>query len=376
MDYWDAETDSDKKKKDTSGVKPYDTVCRESPACCEPREIKHVAFDADDTIWHIEPYGIASNMTGKLTLIDENTLEVEESYHSYDYGQSFTPKKPPSFKKKKRPWAIEHEAYLKSLWEQAEDTIPETGLPAPLSREAELETIKHELADYARTLKSEPQEEVNLEDITGWSTEQETQVSNLLDRYGNGVCKIVDVLDNASIRIKCRDNLWVLTADGFLFGDDDMAAMRTPPQKPLPTYTPSYETTAVIEKPYEYKPRKTIIKLFPTFRETLGKLKDNGISTSIISLNAPGTVKRLLEAFGLAGEFTDIKDTWDNKGDVFEKIAKSQGLCPCNMMFLDDNYTNTSAVSKKCGLALQIGPNKDIVEPIEIFRYIKVKSGQ
>ncbi len=39
-----------------------DTPCDVDPANCEPRKIKHVVWDADDTLWDVLPYGIASSV--------------------------------------------------------------------------------------------------------------------------------------------------------------------------------------------------------------------------------------------------------------------------------------------------------------------------
>lgn len=54
------------------------TPCKERPWVCKPRRVKIVAFDADDTIWDIKPYGIASSITGPLKRIDKDTVEAEE----------------------------------------------------------------------------------------------------------------------------------------------------------------------------------------------------------------------------------------------------------------------------------------------------------
>ena len=69
-----------KEKKTTTPYVSYSTKtpCERDPVLCEPRVIKHIAWDADDTIWEIKPYGIASNITGTLTLLDPDTV-VEES---------------------------------------------------------------------------------------------------------------------------------------------------------------------------------------------------------------------------------------------------------------------------------------------------------
>ena len=36
------------------------TPCRLNPEDCQPRRIKHVVLDADDTIWNISPYSLGA----------------------------------------------------------------------------------------------------------------------------------------------------------------------------------------------------------------------------------------------------------------------------------------------------------------------------
>ncbi len=116
---------------------------------------------------------------------------------------------------------------------------------------------------------------------------------------------------------------------------------------------------------------RTTIKLDPTFRETLSELEKRNIPSSIISLNTPGSVKRILKEFGLDHRFVEIRDSYVNKGNVFKELTKKQGICPCDGMFVDDSSTNTVPVFEKCGMAIQIGKSKDIERTIEIMKYIR-----
>lgn len=116
---------------------------------------------------------------------------------------------------------------------------------------------------------------------------------------------------------------------------------------------------------------RTVIKLLPTFRQTLDELNARKIPVSIISLNTPGSVKRIFEALGLADKFYEIRDSYKNKGEVFEELMHKIGECPCSGLFVDDRTDHVIEVSKNCGLALQIGKDKDIEQPIEIFKFIK-----
>jgi phosphoglycolate phosphatase-like HAD superfamily hydrolase len=332
----------------------YKTLCQQRPECCEPRDIKMVMWDADDTMWNIEPYGIASNITGKLVKVNDDTVEVEEKYpppkHAYP---TVTPTKPPPPRKKKKRWWQE-QVLQEKFPEWARGNLPGQ------SAEEELEEIEEELEESIKEEHKVPEgkqeKPVILDDISGWSQVQKNSVDNLLKRYGKRACKVYDVRDDGTIDIDCRGDLWALTKDGRLMGEQTV----TPAPPALPP--PKEET---------YKPRKVTITLLPTFRKTIDELKGKGIKSAIISLNSPGSVKRIVEAFGMLGDFVEVQDTWKNKGQVFDEIAKRNHICPCNAMFVDNTLNHVTDVAKKCGLALQIGKDKDVEKPIEIMRYIK-----
>jgi len=78
------------------------TVCQKRPEMCEPRRIEMVCWDADDTMWEIRPYGIASSVRGPFKKIDDDTLEAG---HGTYYGEPSPPKKP---KEPEKPPAATH----------------------------------------------------------------------------------------------------------------------------------------------------------------------------------------------------------------------------------------------------------------------------
>ncbi len=325
------------------------TVCQQRPECCKPREIDMVMFDADDTMWQIKPYGIASNITGRLVKVDEDTIEVEEEY---------TPKKHayPTVKPLRRPPPLRQKRWWKQHPPQRVfEEWMETESEGYLSKEEELREIEAELHRSIEKAAPKKEEAVLLDTIRGWAPHQKSQVDHLMRLYGTGVCKITDVRDSGTIEIDCHGDKWLLTKDGQLMGEKKAAT-------PSPAITtPAPEPTTI----------KHTITLLPTFRETMKELKDRGIRTAVISLNTPGTVKRIIDAFGMQGDFLEVQDTWQNKGKVFEEISKRQHVCPCNTMFVDNTASHVEDVAKKCGLALQIGKGKDIETPIEIMRFIK-----
>lgn len=63
------------------------TPCELIPEECRPREINHVVWDADDTMWDIKPYGIASYVHGPFKKIDANTLETADMPFLYDFRE-------------------------------------------------------------------------------------------------------------------------------------------------------------------------------------------------------------------------------------------------------------------------------------------------
>lgn len=116
---------------------------------------------------------------------------------------------------------------------------------------------------------------------------------------------------------------------------------------------------------------RTTIKLDPTFRPLLDELDKRGIKSSIISLNTPGSVKRILKEFGLEDRFIEVRDSYENKGRVFQQITKKFGFCPCDSIFVDDGRGNVQDVSDKCGIGLQIGKGKDIEKIGDVMKYIE-----
>lgn len=245
-----------KKDEPWAGYKPYTaaapyvvdnkTICQSRTNWCQPREIKMVAFDADNTIWEMN--AIATSVTGKLKKLDDNTVvELHD-----------------------------------------EKAPKQSKLPAIMGYDYgnyDLEEIKDDI-------------------ISGLFAEKPENKVDFLEKT------------------------------------------------PVQTY-------------------KTVVKLKPTFRATLDELDKRGIPATVISLNTPGTVKRILEEFGLANRFVDIRDSWDNKGKVFAEQAQKLGIPECSALFLDDRKDHVEDVTKKCGLGLQIGAGKDVQQPIEILKFIK-----
>ena len=288
------------------------TVCKQRPECCTPRKIEMVLLDADDTMWEIKPYGIASGIKGPLKKIDDDTVEATEGeYYPYE------PAKPTPKPKVPPPYPV----YLKS--------VPEVG-PLHLHEE--------ELEDWWKS-KITPQEQ---------SKEEKAELKAITE-------ELLESLPEKDKRfLKAATEVTGKQIKLFKFGKPEVPA---PPPKPK-------------AKP-KYEPRKITIKLLPTLRDTLNKLQEKGIKMGVISLNTPGSVKRIIDAFGLSDKFVEVQDTWENKGKKFDEITKRHKVCPCNALFVDNMVSHVEDVANKCGLGLVIGKGKDIEVPIEILNYIE-----
>lgn len=56
----------------------YNTsVCQEDPERCDPRPIKLVVWDADDTMWDVEPFGIAGSTSAPYVKINSRKLATD-----------------------------------------------------------------------------------------------------------------------------------------------------------------------------------------------------------------------------------------------------------------------------------------------------------
>lgn len=360
------------------------TVCQRRPEMCEPRRIHHVAWDADDTMWHIEPMTIASHISGPLKLIDPDTVEATGG-REYPVTPTVTeppPERPPvtqTLDPRTGKWEWEHEKKGKQMplgFQPIKEELEGwwiTRMGKSKEETEELQAITEELygsmpedvrgsLEIAGELKppTPPAKEiVYLEDIKGWKKRQAQAVDRLLNTYGYKACKVIEVASSGDIDIDCNGTLVMLTKDGQTVYPKFVGKKKPSPREPRTVY----------------QPKPIIIKLLPTFRDTLDKLGKEKISSSVISLNAPGSVKRILETFGIADRFIEIKDTWEPKDKVFEEITKRHKICPCDTIFVDNTLSHVESVSKKCALSLQIGKGKDVQKPIEILSYIENHHG-
>ncbi len=53
------------------------TPCEEFPEECQPRTINHVVWDADDTLWDIKPFGIASMCHKPFRKLSDEAVEMQ-----------------------------------------------------------------------------------------------------------------------------------------------------------------------------------------------------------------------------------------------------------------------------------------------------------
>jgi len=301
------------------------TVCQKRPECCEPRHIRAVYWDADGTMWDIEPPVIASSIHGRLEKIDDNTVVCHEEPYSYGYGTEITPK--PKAPKGGGVYQVWDEETGQWVWGH--------------HKKKSERWWKHPLRFKPSYVSDEEWER---EAAPLWP-EEEQQVQEIAE-------ELVQSLPESQQRF--------LEESGEV---ETELLQLMPPERPKELPPPK-------EKP-KYEPRKITIKLLPTFRDTVRKLNEMGIKQAIISLNTPGSVKRIIGAFGMTGEFVDIMDTWGNKGKVFDELTQKHKVCGCDAMFVDNTLGHVEEVSKKCGLALFIGKGGDIEVPEEVLQFIE-----
>ena len=317
------------------------TPCKRRPEACQPRHISHVAFDADGVIWHITPPHIASNVRGPFTKIDEDTVEAGESW-GYGYGYETAKPKPPQ-KPSEQP-------SLQERWWQ------ELGK----EEDRELREIGEELLGPIESKPSGKLKWVPKQQRWARQTSPGTWVF-----LSSGEAPPPPIERGKELSLETtpppRKGLrwWEKPAPGE-------ARARQYPVPPAPSAIPSPEKLALPSPPRPQ--RKITVKLLPTFRDTLKELKNRGITSSIISLNTPGSVKDLIAAFGLTDHFIEIRDSWENKGHVFEDITKKHKIAPCLSIFVDDTLGNVEDVAKRCAISLHMG--RDITKPLDILHFI------
>ncbi len=280
------------------------TPCERDPVLCEPRVIKHIAWDADDTIWDIKPYGIASGITGPLTLLDPDTV-VEER---------------PSYK---------------------------TPTQQPLAPSSEVQDYKygHRYGHkFGYPAQEEPEDfflrqiDKNIE--KGKPSETSLEVNQIMT-------ELTEELTQEE-----KDKLGLVGQDVQLITKTEI-----PPKEP-----------GEKDKTNFNEPGKIYIKLMPGYRDLLDRLKEQGVTNSIISLNTKGTVSRILEKFGIADHYLDIRDSWENKGKVFKNQMKNFGYKPQEAMFVDNTQSHVEDVAKSGAIPLVYG--KDIKDVAQIVNYM------
>lgn len=323
------------------------TPCQKKPWICTPRKIEMVAFDADDTIWRITPYGIASGITGPLKKIDEDTVEAEEGPPpAYTYYEPWEVKpiprpKPSEKKHKPRAWF---------QWDKPKSVTPKWLKEIPGGSETELtneqkgalQGLSIDGVAFIEEVKGTEYVSVTMEDGTVFEISREGDLEEI-DQWW----KTEKVAPKEELEVKA-------IAEELIESLPEKEQIKLlPPPKAEPAY----------------KGRKLTIKLMPGFRDTLQKLSDKGITKTIISLNTEGSVKRIINAFGLTSHFVDIRDSWKNKADVFREQTDTYKINPCNAIFVDNLQSHVEPIAKQGAIGLVF--DKDIKEIAEILGYIE-----
>ncbi len=291
--------------------KPYVSVtpCQAKPELCEPRPIKHVAWDADDTIWEIKPYGIASSITGKLERVDPDTV-VET----------------------REPWK-------------------------PVAKTEQLPFEPEELTDQGLRFKYG----YRYGATAGYEEEPEEFWYRQIDKMSAGkpAKELEPIMMELTEELSEKDKEF-LGIIGKSVGEEVKLIEAPKPKKKKPVPKIPYAT---------YEPQRLTIKLMPGYRDLLEKLREKGITNSIISLNTKGTVSRIIDTFGLTDHFIEIRDSWESKKKVFDEQMKTYGISPKSSIFIDNAQMNVEDVAKSGALPLVFG--KDVKEVAQILNYMK-----
>ena len=362
-----------------------ETPCERNPILCEPREIKHVAWDADDTIWDIKPYGIAGNITGKLTLIDPDTVvEEREPYKPseawwkeewppslephdeglrFKYGYKYTEHNPPySGFTDTAEEEEEDEDFLLKLQEGSEKTgreiaaklgvrfdgwqqgigmqftdVKETGASFYANMEMEAKLKLKEKRELFKAAEKPPDTATEVEQIMAELTDE------LTDEH------------KATLGLTGQDVKLMLTSSTPIrkLKSEEFVG---PPKQPIAKKT----------KKTTYEPQKTYIHLMPGYRDLLDKLKKDGVTNSIISLNTKDSVKRIIAKFGLTDHYLEIRDSYEKKGKVFNEQMKEFGYKAKDAMFVDNTKSHVEEVAKSGAIPLVYGVDiKDVAGIVE-----------
>ena len=385
-------------KKEKKTTTPYvafstKTPCERDPVLCEPRVIKHIAWDADDTIWDIKPYGIASNITGPLTLLDPDTVveehpaykapdptttfhepfpeegEIQSYKYGHRYGHQFgfpAEEEPEDFFlrqidkdiEKGNPKSHKPVADIDELKELIHETVNKTknfgfdstDLVEEIAKKGYEEPESKDIQEAANELVDEHfigTHDRGFPEQRWFYTSGEEQPSETSLKVNQIVTELTEELTQEE-----KDKLGIVGQNVKLIHLED-----TPPKEP----TKKGKTTF-------NEPTKIYIKLMPGYRDLLDRLKEQGITSSIISLNTKGTVSRILEKFGIADHYLDIRDSWENKGKVFKNQMKNFGYKPQEGMFVDNTQSHVEDVAKSGAIPLVYG--KDIKDVAQIVNYM------
>lgn len=385
---WQAKKKKEPKKKEKAPAWSYPsysskTPCERAPALCTPRIIRHVAWDADDTIWDIKPYGIASNISGELTLLDPDTV-VEER----------PPYKPPS-QPILQPTFTPHDEGLrfdygyrygsKLGYPQGE---PEDFFIQQIDTDIEKGTTKPQKSvdDDGDVENQDPlgKEIAVILDVRydGWQEGIGMQFTDIQD---TGATFYADSYESAKDKLKAKRELFkaaekpsetalevnqIMTelTEELTEQDKEFLGLVGKEVTLIPTSATPPKKPGKKAKTAFHEPSKVYIKLMPGYRDLLDTLKEQGVTNSIISLNTKGTVSRIIDKFGLTDHYLEIRDSWDNKGKVFNEQMKTFGYKPQEAMFVDNAQSHVEDVAKSGAVPLVYG--KDIKEVAQIVNYM------
>ena len=111
------------------------------------------------------------------------------------------------------------------------------------------------------------------------------------------------------------------------------------------------------------------LQMRPGITDTLKKLKEMGIESSVASNNSPNSVASILSAMGKLKDFAIVKSSWQSKAEMVKEIATKLKIDPHEVLFVDDSLLNCREVYDELG-TLSLCVDMDIKEPQDILKFI------
>lgn len=160
------------------------------------------------------------------------------------------------------------------------------------------------------------------------------------------------------------DTIWELTGSRFLTTKCEEMKQVSPNK---------FEAKCEYRKKRKKQSAKSMtiaVELKPDLLDTLDKLEEKGIGSSIASLNPPGSVEKIIDAMGIRKRFDVIISSSEQKDAMVNAISEKTGVGTDKMIFVDDTAMEVNAVFRGTK-AMPLVMYQDIQTPGEVLKFIK-----